>query len=103
MAPVLLLGLLMKFRHLLCKSMIALKIGDLNCDQCKAIQACWGIDISEDALKSYDRQSRNPVEPSAVSAKEIISKQPECASFWSIDEKQGMTGSEDELEFVAED
>ena len=35
----------MRLRHLLCKAMIVLKMRDLSCDHCKALQACWGIDM----------------------------------------------------------
>ena len=93
----------MKLGHLLCKAMIALKIGDLNCDHCKALQACWGIDMRRRLEELRPQQpERNLVEPSPVSANEISGQPPECVSLTSVHQNHRITGSEDELESVAE-
>ena len=83
--------------------MIVLKIGDLNCDHCKALQACWGIDMRRRLEELRPREpGRKPVEPSPVSANETLVQPTECMSLRTVNRNQRITGSEDELESVAE-
>ena len=93
----------MILKHLLCKAMIVLKIRDLNCDHCKALQTCWGIDMRRrlEELRPQ-KPERKPVEPSPVSANETLGQPTECMSLRSVNQNQSITGSEDELEAVTE-
>ena len=93
----------MILKHLLCKAMIVLKIRDLNCDHCKALQTCWGIDMRRrlEELRPQ-KPERKPVEPSPVSANETLGQPTECMSVRSGNQNQSITGSEDELEAVTE-
>jgi hypothetical protein len=98
----LLLRPLMRLRHLLCKAMIVLKIGDLNCNHCKALQACWGIDMRRRLEELRPQESeRKPVELSPVSASETIGRPTERTSLRTVNQNQSRTASEDELEAVA--
>jgi hypothetical protein len=92
----------MKLRHLLCKATIVLKIRDLDCDYCKALQACWGIDMRrrlEELLPQELR--RQPEDPSPVSANETLGQPTRCVSSKTVNQDQSITVSEDELEAVA--
>jgi hypothetical protein len=92
----------MKLRHLLCKATIVLKMRDLDCDYCKVLQACWGIDMRRRLEELRPREpERNPVEPSPVSANETLGQPTECMSLRTINQNQGRTVSEGELEAVA--
>ena len=64
---------LTKLRHLLCKAMFVLKVRDLNCDHCKALQECWGIDMRKriEELRPQEPE-RKLVEPSPASADETL-------------------------------
>jgi hypothetical protein len=82
--------------------MVVLKIRDLNCDHCKALQACWGIDMRRrlEELRPPEPE-RNPVEPSPVSANETLGQPTECIPVRTVNQNQGRTVSEDELEALA--
>jgi hypothetical protein len=92
----------MKLRHLLCKVMVLLKIRDLNCDDCKALQACWGIDMRRRLEELRPREpERKPVEPNTVSPNEPLGQPTECMCLRTVNQNQSRTVSEDELEAVA--
>jgi len=83
----------MKLRHLLCKVMIVLKVRDLNCDHCKALQGCWGIDMRR-RLEELRPQEPAPksVEPSPVSANETLDQPTECMPLRTVSRNQSIAG-----------
>jgi hypothetical protein len=82
--------------------MVVLKIRDLNCDHCKALQACWGIDMRKrlEELRPQEPGPK-PIEPSPISANETPGPPTECMSLRTVSRNQSIAGSDDELEAVA--
>lgn len=73
-----------------------------DCDHCKSLQECWGIDMRR-RLEELEPQKpeRKPVEPSPLSANETLGQPTECMSLRTVKPNQSRTGSEGELEAVA--